>query len=87
MALLDSTHCAEVWADGQADKASLYALRNVTAADTIDLSVQFSVIKRALVMGTTSSGAAPATFAGTIVTIPSGLNADAGYMLVWGASA
>ena len=87
MAVLDTTHYMHVWSDGLSDRVVLYALRNVNSGDTIDLSVEFSVVKQAIMLGTTVNGSGAASFAGTIVTMPAGLNKDAAYLLAWGASA
>lgn len=76
------------WQDGQADRTALYALRNVTSADTADVGEQFTVVKRAFVMGTTVAGqAAVGTITGTVLTMPAGLANDAGYLLVFGCAA
>lgn len=87
MAALTASQCVWQWSDGLADRAALFALRNVTAADTADLSAYFSVLKRAVILGTTVSGAAAASVNGTTATLPNGLTNDAGYLLVWGCSA
>lgn len=75
------------WADGQADRTALYALRNVTTGDTADLHEQFTIIKRAIILGTTVAGTAVASVSGTTATMPSGLANDAGYLLVFGCAA
>lgn len=74
------------WSDGQADRCALYALRNVTTGDTADLSEQFTVLKRAIILGTTVAGQAAATVNGTTATMPSGLANDAGYLLAFGCA-
>lgn len=87
MAVLDVTHYALVWQDGLSEKTALYALRNVTAADTVDVTGQFSVVKRAVIIGTTLVGSGiVSTIAGTVITIPTGPASDAGYLLVYGCS-
>ncbi len=75
------------WSDGQADRTALYALRNVTTGDTADLHEQFTILKRAIILGTTVAGQATATVSGITVTMPSGLANDAGYLLVFGCAA
>lgn len=75
------------WQDGQADRVSLYALRNVTTGDTADLSEQFTILKRAIILGTTVAGQATASVSGTTVTMPAGLANDAGYLLAFGCAA
>ena len=84
MAALTPNHYALVWSNGMSDRAALYALRNVT---TGDLGGDFSIVKQATIMGTTVAGTETVTVSGTVATIPAGLNADAAYLLAWGASA
>jgi hypothetical protein len=86
MAALDGTHFTRVWDDGRAERVGLYALKNVSAGDTLDLSNDFSVLKRAVLLGTTVNAAAQVSVNGTGIAIPAGANADAGYLLVWGCS-
>ncbi len=76
-----------VYVEGKADTVALFALKNVTALDTIDLAAWFQVINRVAVVGLVSFVEIAATWAGTVVTIPAGLSADAGYMLAWGSGA
>jgi hypothetical protein len=87
MAALTQNHYVLAWSNGASDKAALYALRDITTGDTADLSADFSVVKQAVIMGTTVAGTEAVTVSGTIVTIPSGLSNDAAYLLAWGASA
>lgn len=87
MAALTSTQVVPVWRDGASDQAVLYALRNVTSTDTADLSAEFSVLKRAVLLGTTVAGAVAVTTSGNVITIPSGVSQDAGYLLAWGVHA
>ena len=87
MATLDNTNVALLWQEGRSDKAALYALRYVTTGDAYDLSPDFKGPRVAAVVGTTVAGSEAAVLTGTIVTIPAGLSADAGYLLVWGVSA
>lgn len=77
----------KVWEDGLSDKTVLYALRNVTTADTANCASEFSALKRAVILGTTVAGAAAATVSGTTATMPTGLAGDAGFMLAWGCCA
>lgn len=75
------------WQDGQAERAALYALRNVTTGDTFDVAEQFTNVKRAFVMGATVAGqAAVVTITGTVITLPTGLTNDAGWALVFGCA-
>lgn len=77
-----------VWHDGQSERTALYALRNVDAGDTADVAQLFSVVKRAVILGTTLAGAGVvSTIAGTVVTLPAGPTDDAGYLLVYGCAA
>lgn len=88
MTTLTGTQVVKVYSSGEADRVCLYALRKVTSADTIDLAADFSSPKQAFIMGATVVGtAAVITITGTVLTLPAGLAADAGWLLVWGASA
>ena len=87
MAQLSGTQVLQVWSEGRSDRAALYALRNVSAGDTTDLAADFSVVKQAIMLGTTVNGTGTAPAAGTVVTMPAGLNKDAAYLLAWGPSA
>lgn len=86
MAELTDVNVVPVFRNGLSDQVVLYALRDVTSADTYTLP-EFSSAKQAVVMGTTVAGVEVASIQGNQVTIPAGLSGDAGYMLVWGASA
>lgn len=83
--LSNGTNSVKVHDDGDAERVVLYALRNVTAADTLDLALEFSQVRYACLIGTTVVGAVlVATITGSVLTIPAGLNHDAGYLLVFG---
>lgn len=89
MAALGITQVIPAFLQGQADLVGLYSLRNVSTGDTVDLaslgtSPSFQVIKRGVVLGVSDFVEIAATFAGTVVTMPAGLNASSGYLLVWG---
>lgn len=87
MSVLSITQCVPLWRDGSSDRAVLYALRNITTGDTADLTAEFSVLKRAVILGTTVAGAAAVSVAGgNIITIPAGVAGDAGLLLCWGVS-
>jgi uncharacterized membrane protein len=75
------------WNNGAADKAALYALRDVSTGDTADLAQDFLAVKQAVMLGTTVNGSAVASVSGTVVTMPAGLSSDAAYLLAWGDSA
>ncbi|AZM51774.1 hypothetical protein DMA15_03580 [Streptomyces sp. WAC 01529] len=86
MAALDPNRYPLMWMNGESDRVALYALRDITAADTLDVIQQFTVIKRAVIMGTTVAAAVGASIAGTTVTIPAGANRDGAYLLVYGVA-
>lgn len=87
MAALTSSHYVLQWSNGVSARVALYALRNVTTADTADVSAEFSVVKQAIMLGTTVVGSATASVSGTVITMPAGLAGDGAYLLVWGVSA
>jgi hypothetical protein len=75
---------------GAADKIVLIALRNVTTGDTLDVGSAgmgvLQTVDRAAIISVTSFVEIAATFTGTQVTMPSGLQNDAGYLLAWGSA-
>ena len=90
-ALSPNTASALILRQGVADCIVLLGLRNVNAGDTLDIGPsganQLQSIYRCVVMSVTSSAVQiAASFAGTVVTMPSGLSNDMGYLLAWGAS-
>ncbi len=91
MAALGQTNCFKVFADGDADRVVLYALRKVSTGDTIDVGPgalgDFLAPKAAAVIGATVTLIASCVITGTVVTIPLSMTNDAGWLLVWGASA
>jgi hypothetical protein len=89
LATLGPTQVIPAFLNGNADLIGLYSLRNVTAGDTIDIatlssSPNFQVIKRGVVIGVSDFVEIAATFTGTVVTIPAGMNQSSGYLLIWG---
>lgn len=90
MAALTAPRVKLEHSDGASDRVALYALRDITAGDTVDLAEQFTVVKRAVIMGTTVAAAAAASVGtgvdATKVTIPGGANRDAGWLLVYGCA-
>jgi hypothetical protein len=88
MAALNPPNVIQLYQRGDADMIGLFGLRNVNTNDTIDVatvsSPAYQVIKRAVVLGVSDFVEIAATFTGTIVTMPSGLSASSGYLLVWG---
>ncbi len=86
MSILSAANCTQVYSTGSADLLALFALRKVTAGDTIDLATvsSFQIVQRGVVLGISSFVEIAATFTGTVVTMPSGLSNDSAYLLVWG---
>jgi hypothetical protein len=88
VAVLTSTNVIPQYTTGGADLLGLYALRNVNAGDTIDLSTLgapvWQLIVRAAVLGITDAVVNYASTSGTVVTMPSGLSAASGYLMAWG---
>lgn len=78
---------APLYTQGNPDLVGLFALKNVTAGDTADLAAWFQVINRAAVIGIINFVEIAATWTGTVVTMPSGLSADTGFLVAWGAGA
>lgn len=74
-----------IYEHGFADVLRLFALKGVASGDTIDLAPWFKVVNRAVVMGVTQFVEIAASWTGTVVTMPAGLSADCGYLLVWGS--
>jgi hypothetical protein len=87
MAVLTSQQVALVYADGQADKVCLFALRKVNTGDTFDISPHLQVALQAVALGITVAGSVTVSVSGTTITMPTGLTNAAGYLLVWGVSA
>jgi hypothetical protein len=89
VAVLSNTQAVPVYEAGSADKVVLVALRDVSTGDTLDMGPsgmgQLFTINRGVVLGITSFVEIAATFTGTVVTMPSGLSSDAGYLLAWGS--
>ncbi|MEV5596009.1 hypothetical protein [Streptomyces sp. NPDC052496] len=86
MAALEATRFPLMWQDGQSERAALYALRDVSAGDTVDLSQQFTVVKRCALVGTTVAAALAGSVSGTVVTIPAGAARDAAFLLSFGCA-
>jgi len=87
MALLASDQVSKVYEDGNCGKTMLFALKGVTAADTVDLTGLLKVVKRAGIVSDTGTTIASCSIAGTILTIPAGPAADGVWLLVVGVSA
>ena len=88
MAVLTAQQVVPQYTTGGADLLGLYALHNVNAGDTIDLSTigapVWQLVMRAAVLGITDAVVNYAAVTGTVVTMPAGLTAAAGYMMAWG---
>jgi hypothetical protein len=87
MAVLTPQQVASVWQEGICERTHLFALKNVTAGDTFDLSSYFSFAKRAAMVGVTVAGSAIATVASNVVTVPATVANDAIFLLVFGVAA
>jgi hypothetical protein len=89
MAVLSGANAVTVYQSGFADKVALIALRNVTTGDTLDVGGSginiLQVVNRAVVIGITVFVEIAASWSGTVVTMPTGLSADAAYLLAWGS--
>lgn len=86
--LVNGTNAVKVHDDGDSERITLYAMRNITAADTIDFALEYSAVRYAALIGTTVTGAIlVTTITGSVVTIPAGLSHDGAYMLVFGVHA
>lgn len=91
MAAITGTQVKRLFTDGEAALLAVYALRNVTTGDTVDLGPSgantFLSVKQATFIGATTPGSAAATVSGTSVTMPAGLSGDAIYLMAWGDAA
>jgi hypothetical protein len=86
MAVLDPTQVALRHQSGDSDRYAVFALLNISAGDTADLSQYFRVLKRATLLGITVNGALAAAVSGTTVTIPAGPNADVAILTAYGVA-
>lgn len=87
MAALTSDRYPRRHISGDTDRWAVYSLLNINAADTVDLVVDFAVVRRATLLGITVSAALAATVSGTVVTIPAGAANDAAVLTVYGVAA
>jgi hypothetical protein len=81
-----------VWSNGDvAERVALYAMRKMTAGDTLDLSADFNPPIVASIMGAAGAASGQAGvisgLTGNVITIPAGPNNSAGYLLVFGVHA
>jgi hypothetical protein len=89
MAVLDGSRVIPVYVYGQAELIVLFAMKNISAGDTVDLSVignnaSFQVVNKAILISSTGPAAIAAN-TGTVITMPAAIPANsAGWMLVWG---
>ena len=89
MAALTAVNVQTLYNQAGADLVALFALRNVSTGDTLDLGItdvqpQFQVIRKAVVLSVGANLAAVAAITGTTVTIPAGLASAGAYLLVTG---
>lgn len=87
MAALPVTQYRLKHVSGDADRWAVYALLNINAGDTCDLSAEFQVLRRGTLLGVTVAAALSASVSGTVVTIPAGAANDAAILTVYGVSA
>lgn len=87
MAVLNLNRFPLQWMSGVAERTAVYAILDVSAGDEMGVHEQFSVVKRAVVIGTTVAAAASMSVSGTTITVPAGANRDAGFMMVFGSAA
>jgi hypothetical protein len=89
VAVLSTVNVQTLYNQAGADLVALFALRNVSTGDTLDLGItdvqpQFQVIRKAVVLSVGANLAAVAAITGTVVTIPAGLAAAGAYLLITG---
>lgn len=88
MAALTADQIHVAYQDGVCDRTVLYALKNVVAADTVDLAAQFKVVKRAGIVSATGTTIASVTITtNTVATVPVGPLNDAVWLLAYGVAA
>lgn len=87
MAALTTDQFNLVYTDGSCDRTALFALKGVTAGDTVDVAANFRVVKRAGIVSVTGTTiAVAAVSANTVLTVPAGPAADAVWLLVVGVA-
>jgi len=87
MALIGNGQVALAFRDGSCGRTALYSLKNVDAADTVDVAADFRVVKRAgIVSDTGTTIAAISTIVGTVLTIPAGPADDGVWLIVVGVA-
>jgi hypothetical protein len=87
MAVLAGNQVQLMLQNGDIDRMSLIAARNVTAGDTLDLAgYGFTAVKQCTGVCPTANAAAVLSVNGTVVTMPAGLSHDALVLTVWGCA-
>lgn len=87
MAVLGPGQISLEFSDGKAERMCVFSLKDVTAADTVDLNGYFKVVKRAVAASATDTHTGSiSTISGTTITIPAGPNRDAVWLMVVGVS-
>ena len=86
MALIPPERVQCVYQDGQCGRTALYAVKNVDAADTVDVATHFSIVKRGGIVSDTGTTIGAVTIAGTVLTVPTGPSDDALWLLVVGVA-
>jgi hypothetical protein len=87
MAALTTDQVALMFKDGECGRTALYALKNVDAADTVDLATHFKIVKRAGIVSDTGTTIGACTIStNTVCTIPAGPTDDAVWLLAVGVA-
>lgn len=87
MALLTDSQVQIIWQEGHCERAALISCKNVTAADTIELSKWFTFVKRAGIVSATGTTIATMTLtSATLLTFPSGPSNDGLLLLTIGVA-
>jgi hypothetical protein len=90
VAVLTGANVIRIFGEGTSEYIAMFALRKVSAGDTYDLSAEFNPPLAGALLGTAGASAgasAVATFAGNVVTIPTGPSNSAGVLVVFGVHA
>ena len=87
MALLTGDQVQAVYQDGQCGKTVLFSLKKATAADTVELSPWFKVVKRAGIVSDTGTDIGSVSIsASTLGTIPTGPANDGVWLIAVGVA-
>lgn len=90
MPALTADQINRVYTDGNCQRLALFILKNVNSGDTLDVGggQGFKTVQRAGIASATSATvAAVSNIAGTVLTLPAGLNGDGVWLLVLGVAA